>query len=154
MSSRYIQRLRVIRGEFEAARQGIGFVNQNWQKYSIYLDVDGVTPANFQRAAEYVFATYLIRLSAEFEGILKSHLALNHPGVPVQKDAKVAWLISRVSKAEGFSVKATLQANLEKVRKYRNDFAHSGQLPLSTFTFDSALSWFNTFLAKLPEPRR
>lgn len=154
MSSQYIQRLRAVRDEFEAARQGIAFVRKNWQTYDIYLDVDGVTPANFQRAAEYVFATYLIRLSAEFEGLLKFHLASSHPGTSVQKDAKIDWLISRVSKAEGFDVDTTLRANLEKVRKYRNDFAHSGQLPLSTFTFDSALSWFNTFLAKLPDPLR
>lgn len=154
MSDRYIQRLRAVRGEFEATRQGIAFVNQNWDKYSIYLDVDGVMPKNFQRAAEYVFATYLIRLSAEFEGLLKLHLASNHPSISVKKDAKVDWLIRRVSKAESFDVDTKLRANLEKVRKYRNDFAHSGQLPLSTFTFDSALSWFNTFLAKLPDPLR
>ena len=152
MSNRYIQRLRSVRGEYEAARQGLAFVNQNWHKYNIYQEIYDVTPANFRRAAEYMFATYLIRLSAEFEGILKYHITSNHPDIAVPKDAKVDWLISRVSKAEGFKVNPTLRAQLDKTRKYRNDFVHSGQLPVSAFTFESALSWFNTFLAGLPDP--
>ena len=115
--------------------------------------MDGVVPANFQRAGVYVFATYLIRLSAEFEGILKYHLISNHPGIALPKDSKVDWLISRVSKVECFKIDSALRENFEKLRTFRNDFAHSGQIPLSTFTFDSALSWLNTFLAKLPEPR-
>ena len=104
MSNQYIQRLRSVRGEYEAARQGFAFVNQNWHKYNIYQDVYDVTPANFHRAAEYVFATYLIRLSAEFEGILKYHITTNHQGIAVPKDAKVDWLISRVSKAENIGM--------------------------------------------------
>lgn len=152
MSNQYIQRLRSVRGEYEAARQGFAFVNQNWHKYNIYQEVYDVTPANFHRAAEYVFATYLIRLSAEFEGILKYHITTNFQGIAVPKDAKVDWLISRVSKAEGFKVDPTLRTHLDKARKYRNDFVHSGQLPVSPFTFETALSWFNTFLADLPDP--
>jgi len=152
VSNQYIQRLRAIRGEFEAARQGMAFVSRNWHKYDIYQDVNDVTPANFQRAGEYAFATYLIRLSAEFEGILKYHITSNHPTEAVPKDAKVDWLISKVAKAEGFKVDSSLRANMGKVRSYRNDFVHSGQAPLSTFTFDATLSWFNTFLANLPDP--
>ncbi len=152
MSNQYIQRLRAVRGEFEAAKQGIAYVNRNWDQRDIARDVSGVTPKDFRRVNEYLFATYLIRLSAEFEGILKYHLTSNHSSVSVPKDAKVDWLISKVSKAENFKVDQNLRANLEKVRTYRNGFAHSGQMPPATFTFDSALSWFNTFLDKLPEP--
>jgi hypothetical protein len=152
MSSKYIQRLRAVRGEYEAAKQGIAYVNKKWDQYDIARDVSGVTPKDFRRVNEYLFATYLIRLSAEFEGILKYHLRSNHPGVPIPKDAKVDWLISKVSKQEDFKAGKNLRENLEKVRTYRNNFAHSGQLPPATFTFDSALSWFNTFLDRLPEP--
>ena len=152
MSSQYIQRLRAVRGEYEAAKQGIVFVRKKWDQYNIYQDMDDVTPESFKRASEYLFATYLIRLFAEFEGILKYHLTSNHPSVTIPKDAKVDWLISKVSNQETFKVGQNLRENLEKVRTYRNNFAHSGQLPPATFTFDSALSWFNTFLDKLPEP--
>lgn len=153
MSHTYIQRLRAVRGEFEAARQGIAFVSRNWHRHNVYQEVDDVTPTDFKRAGEYLFATYVIRLSAEFEGILKFHLTSNHPVIPVPREAKVDWLISKVTKVEGFRVDRTLRKNMEKVRTYRNDFAHSGTLPTAVFTFDAALSWFNTFLARLPEPR-
>lgn len=152
MSSRYIQRLRAVRSEYEAAKQGIAYVNKKWDQHGIARDVSGVTPKDFRRVNEYLFATYLIRLSAEFEGILKYHLTSNHPSVTIPKDAKVDWLISKVSNQETFKVDQNLRENLEKVRTYRNNFVHSGQLPPATFTFDSALSWFNTFLDKLPEP--
>jgi hypothetical protein len=153
VSHQYIQRLRAVRGEFEAARQSISFVSRNWHKYDIYQDMNDVTPANFHRAGEYLFATYLIRLSAEFEGILKHHLTSNHPGVSVPKDAKVDWLISKVSKEEGFKTDLSLRINMARVRNYRNDFVHSGEATLAAFAFESALSWFNTFLANLPDPR-
>ena len=152
MSNVHIQRLRAIRGEYEAARQGIAFVSRNWQKYDVYQELDDVTPANFKRAGEHIFATYLIRLSAEFEGILKHHLNSNHPGIPVPKDAKVDWLISKVVRAEGFKLDVILRGNLESVRNFRNGFVHSGTVPPATFTFDAALSWFNTVLARLPDP--
>ena len=152
MSRRYIQRLRAVRSEYEAAKQGIAYVNRNWDQYNIAQDVSGVTPKDFRRVNEYLFATYLIRLSAEFEGILKYHLTANHPSVVTPKDAKVDWLISKVSKTENFKVDRNLRENLERVRTYRNNFAHSGQLPPATFAFASALSWFNTFLDRLPEP--
>ncbi len=146
--------MRAVRDEYEAARQGITFVNRNWQKHNVYEEVNNVTPKDFHRVADRLFATYVIRLSAEFEGTLKHHLASNHPEIKLPKDAKVDWLISKVTKSVGFTVDTKLRDNMEKVRTYRNEFAHSGLLPAATFTFDQALSWFNTFLAQLPEPNR
>ena len=54
--------------------------------------------------------------------------------------------------AEGFRLDAVLRGNLERVRDFRNSFVHSGTVPPATFTFHAALSWFNTFLARLPDP--
>ncbi len=152
MSALYIQRLRAIRGELDAARQAIAFVSRYWDKYAVYKEVDDVTPADFRRTSDFLFATYLVRLSAEFEGILKLHLTSRYPSVAIPKDAKVDWLISQVTQRDNFKIDKPLRGNLEKVRTYRNDFVHSGTLPDATFTFDAALSWFNTFLAKLPDP--
>ncbi len=98
MSNQYIQRLRAVRGEFEATKQAMAYVNKKWDQHGIARDIRGVTPKDFRRVNEYLFATYLIRLSAEFEGILKYHLTSNHPGISIPKDAKVDWLISKVSK--------------------------------------------------------
>ena len=154
MSDQYIQRLRSIRDEFEAARQAIIFVIGNWDKYDIYKKVESVTPANFRQAEQYLSSTYLIRLSAEFEGILKHHLELNHPSTNIPENPKIDWLISAASKSENFKADEKLLKDMAKVRDYRNNFVHSGQLPSAIFDFSSALSWFTTFLARLPEPRR
>ena len=38
MSDRYVQRLRHIRDEFEAARQSLAYVYQNWDGKNLALD--------------------------------------------------------------------------------------------------------------------
>jgi hypothetical protein len=140
LSDQYIQRLRSIRGEFEAARQGIAFINRNWQKYNIYNEISDVTPANFRQAEQYLLSTYLIRLFAEFEGTLKRHLNSNHPSIRVPNNPKVDWLISQVARAEEFKADTDLLNNMAKVRDYRNAFVHSGQPPAQTIDFSVALS--------------
>lgn len=154
MSNQYIQRLRAIRDEYEAARQGIAYVNTHWDRYDIYRETEmkELTPKNFQRAARYLLSTYLLRLTAEFEGILKSHLQTNHPSLSIPQNPKIDQLISKVSRAEEFSVDPTLRTNLAAVRDYRNQFVHSGEIPPTTVEFTKALAWFNTFLARLPDP--
>ncbi len=154
MSNLYIQRLRAIRDEYEAARQGIAYVNTHWSRHNIYRDAEmkELTPKNFQRAARYLLSTYLLRLAAEFEGILKSHLETNHPELRVPQNPKVDQLISKISRVEKFAIDPNLRTNLARVRDYRNQFVHSGEIPPTTIEFTKALAWFNTFLAKLPDP--
>ena len=94
MSDLYIQRLRSVQTELSAVRSALAYVERNWQKQDIYLEVTVLTPADFVQAARRAEAAYFIRLYAEFEGILKDHLATNHPQVPVPDKPKVDWLIS------------------------------------------------------------
>lgn len=154
MSDLYIQRLRTIRDEYVATRQGIAYVNTHWNKHSIYQEAEmkELTPRNFQRAARYLLSTYLLRLTAEFKGIIKSHLETNHPALSIPLNPKIDQLISKVSRAEEFSVDPTLRTNLGAVRDYRNQFVHSGEIPPTSVEFTKALAWFNTFLARLPDP--
>lgn len=96
--------------------------------------------------------TYLIRLYAEFEGILKMHLASNHPSLHLLDKPKIDWLISRVVRAEGLSVERPLRVRLDAVRDFRNSVAHQS-LPVAPVSFGDALSALNTFLARLPDPK-
>ena len=109
MSDVYIQRLRAIRSEFEAARQAIAYVQRNWQKYNIFAELSRLNPADFAEAGSHVERTYFIRLYAEFEGILRDHLATNHPSMTVPDKPKVDWLVTRVAKAEGFKIDPNLR---------------------------------------------
>ena len=96
--------------------------------------------------------TYFVRLYAEFEGILKDHLATNHPAVVVPDKPKVDKLISLRVKAEGFTLDPALRHKMETVRDYRNSVAHRVRASAPSVTLVDALSSLNRFLARLPDP--
>src|SRR5207247_786218 len=100
--------------------------------------------------------TYFVRLTAEFEGILKDHLITNHPRIsfPAKKSEwKVDWFLRKVFQAESIQIDPGLRLKLDEVRDYRNSVAHRGH-PVTPITFAEALKRYNTLLAKLPEPLR
>lgn len=103
MSEVYIRRLRAVQSEFYSAREAIGYVRRNWQKHGIYAEMPRLKPINFDDAGSNLEVTYFTRLYAEFEGILKDHLATNHPNVTVAAKPKVDRLISQVVKAASSS---------------------------------------------------
>lgn len=153
MSDVYIQRLRSVRNEFDASRTAIAHILSHWNTPEIIEAFSGVPRKNFEQASQYLEVTYFVRLFAEFEGILKDHLATNHPAVSVVHDPKVDWLISRARRSEGLRIDPTLHQRINEVRAYRNAIAHSAA-PAAVVTFQQALSTLNKFLDKLPDPRK
>src|SRR5579863_9023246 len=124
MSGTYIQRLRTIRDEYSAARNALAYVTANWHQAEVIRQL-GVTPRkDFDDAALNLEITYFIWLFAEFEGILKDHLATNHSRVTVPDNPKVDWLMSRVMRAESLTIDAALRRQIDLVRSYRNAIAH------------------------------
>jgi hypothetical protein len=152
MSAAYIQRLRAVQMEFSSVREAISFVQRNWQKYDIYADLTRLKPVHFDEAGSHVEMTYFVRLYAEFEGILKDHLATNHSTLRVQDKPKVDKLISLVIRAEGIALDPNLRRKMDGVRDYRNSIAHHAYASAPSLTFVGAQSSLNTFLAKLPDP--
>ena len=152
MSEAYIRRLRSVQMEFYSAREAIGYVQRNWQKHSIYAEIPRLKPNHFREAGGNVERTYFIRLYAEFEGILKDHLATNHPSLAVPQKPKVDWLISHVVRTEGAALDPLLRRKMDGLRDYRNSIAHRTRATVPAVTFAEALSTLNTFLARLPEP--
>jgi hypothetical protein len=88
----------------------------NWLRQRIYRKIDQLTPRDFAQAAQRVEATYFIRLYAEFEGILKDHLASHYLEATLPDKPKVDWLIGRVSRLERFSVETPLKRKMNIVR--------------------------------------
>ncbi len=152
MSEVYIQRLRAVQMEFNSAREAISFVQRNWQKYDIYADLVRLKPAHFDEAGRHVEMTYFVRLYAEFEGVLKDHLAMNHPTVIVADKPKVDKLIRLVLKAENITLDPNLRRKMDNVRTYRNSIAHRAHAAAPSVPFVDALSSLNKFLARLPDP--
>lgn len=152
MSGVYIERLRTVQMEFNSTREAIRYVQVNWQKYDIQRDVTALKPAHFDHAGRNIEITYFVRLYAEFEGVLKDHLATNFPAVTVTAKPKVDALITLVLKAEGFVLDPALRRKMDHVRDYRNSIAHRAHASAPSVTFVEALSRLNRFLAKLPDP--
>lgn len=150
MSEGYIQRLRSIQTDFNSAREAIGYIQRNWDKHNIHTEILLLKPASFEKAGRNVETTYFISLYAEFEGILKDHLSLHHPHIPVPAKPKVDWLIGQVTRAEQIAIDPILRRKMDNVRDYRNSLAHRTRAAVPAITFADALSVLNTFLAKIP----
>ncbi len=153
MSDVYIGRLPGVQAEFDAARQAPAYVERHWQGQAIYREVGCTTPRDLAAASRHVEATYIIRLFAEFEGVLQGHLTINHPEVVVPIRPKVDWLIKRLISVERLDVSPQLRRKLDAVRDYRNSIAHR-QRQGEAVALTAALSVLNTFAARLPDPVR
>lgn len=113
----------------------------------------GIRFQTLMNALQNAKKTYFIRLFAEFEGLLKEHLSTNHPTLSVPDKPKVDQLITLVVKADAILVDPALRREINKVRDYRNALAHTTTSSLYVELSD-ARSYLNTFVAKLPAPRR
>ena len=151
MSNTYFQRLVSIRSEFDATREALFYAQRNWDKLNIEHEVR-VELRQVDLAERNLEATYFVRLFAEFEGILKTHLATQFPQVKTNKFERVNSLISKVQRAEGFTINSALRSKLISVQMHRNSIAHSNT-SFEVVAFGSALSTLNTFLAKFSQRR-
>ena len=160
MSSIYIERLRRVSREYEALRQAVVYVINNWQQQDIYNKIQGITPQDFKRTVDSLERTYFIRLFAEFEGILKDHLDTNYstvlwkgkPRADKRDKIDVNENITLVVKHDNIKQVEGERQRLLDIRNYRNSIAHFNSTAPAIVTFNDALSRLNTFLAKLPDP--
>ena len=89
-------------------------------------------------------ATFLLRLFAEFEGILRHYW--KH-GLHRRTEPKVSVLIARVAAARGMS--AAHRFGADQVREYRNDLIHEHSRK-AHLTFVTGRSYIGRFLSWLP----
>ena len=76
------------------------------------------TLGQVQKTLQNLETTYFIRLTAEFEGILKDHLRTNHPDVAFpsrQAEWKLDWFLSRVLQRELIRLDVALRQKLDQV---------------------------------------
>lgn len=156
MSDIYVQRLRAIRAEKESVENGLRLVLSRWDdlRPRSAAQPGSLKQEDFRSAVQKAEGTYLVRLHAEFEGILKDHLTTNHNGtVHLPKDPKIDWLISKTFKAEKLSIDPNLRQKIELVRDSRNRIAHADRSLVLPVPFNDALSWFVRVVSSLPDPR-
>lgn len=154
MSATYIRHLRRIGRELLAAKGALNYAGRSWDRHDLANDSDlrEVGPQDIRNAADNLEATFIIRLFATFEGILKEHLAQQHPGIAVPEDARAVWLIDRAAVLQSPPIGAPLRQRVHDVRKYRNVLVHASSVLLPRMTFFEVLLRLITYLSKLPEP--
>ncbi len=154
MSATYTRQLRKIGRELLAAKGALNYAGRNWDRRDLASDsgLREIGPQDIRNAADNLEATFIIRLFATFEGILKEHLAHQHPGIAVPEDARAVWLIDRVAVLQPSPISALLRQRVHDVRKYRNVLVHANSVLLSRMTFAEPLARLITYPIKLPEP--
>ncbi|HJQ71748.1 MAG TPA: hypothetical protein VKA70_22420 [Blastocatellia bacterium] len=155
MSELYIRKLGRIRDEYDAAVGALAYVSANWHKQNIFnseaLETSSIEEV--RRAAANLESTYLIHIFSVFEGILKGHLARNHPRIKVTDDVSAAWLIRCISGIKQYHINAQLRDKVHGVRKYRNYLVHQGGSMPAPVQLSEALARLTTFVQRLPDPR-
>ena len=156
MSGVFISRVRSISDEFVASRGALAYVARNWQKLSVFNDteLEVIGPHDIQSAADNLEVTFIIRLFAAFEGMLKEHIGDHHRAITLPEDVRVVWLIDRVATLQARHIDPILRNRVHQVRGYRNALVHAAPTPATSLTFPEVRSCLNTYLDKLPEPLR
>lgn len=160
MSLEYIEQIGLVERDYAAAVRAFGLAIETWGAFE--PDSMGqlgrpLTRSTFIDAANRLDDTFFVRLTAEFEGILKRHLRTNHPTVKFpgsRSNIKVDWLIGRVRANEpDVVIDPDLRKNLDGIRDYRNDLAHREQT-VAAITFASAIKTYRRLLKMVAEPGR
>jgi hypothetical protein len=142
-------RLRRIRDELLAARYALGRAEARWDS-ELGTAAAGfrgrVTLEEIRRAADNLDRTFLLRLFAEFEGIL---LEFWQDGLRRRTTPKVFVLINRVG--DNCNVGNTHQDATHHVRRYRNSLVHAHAERVDPLTIDQCLNGLGKFLAFLPQ---
>lgn len=77
----YIVRLRRVRDEYEIANAACGYILKNYNKGDIYPLFAAYSLPKIKETIGSIQFAYFVRLSAEFENILREHLIVYHSTV-------------------------------------------------------------------------
>ncbi|GEM_PF-1471177 len=154
MSQAYLRRLQEVNDDLLIVLEISVFVCDSWHRQNISSAFPRRSLAHIREAAGGLETAYFVRLTAEFEGILKDHLRTNHPQIVFpanRRDWTVDWFLRRVIQQDNVPVSPELRRHLDEIRNYRNAIAH-GNAAVLPLTFREALRRYNTFMDRLPEP--
>jgi hypothetical protein len=138
-----------IRGtvkEFEAARFCLIHVQEGIIAGAALRKTDPVQSSDISKCRRNLESTYLLRLFAEFEFVLRSYLAVVRPS-PRPRQKRMEHLINRIAAAR--TIPYDIYADVHQVRVHRNDLVHVLE-GLGVLTFYECKSRLGKFLRYLP----
>ena len=146
MSHRLIQRLDAVGEEFEAARSALSLTVNRWRLLHDYEELRGQRLASFRLAGRHLEGTYVVRLFAEFEAIIRQQYPHSRPRrrVPVRSYNLINGLGAH------YHTPPAYLTEVHRVREYRHSIAHADP-GAPVIELGEARSWLNRFLACIPE---
>lgn len=149
MKYTYVEQLKVVREDYTAARAALEFVEQAWERLQNEPFARGLRLRQIMRSLARLEATHIIRLFAEFEGILRAYLAISRPHRRLRR-TPTEVLINSV--ALRLHIPDPIRDAAHTVRLYRNFLVHPDGEEIDTVGFAQAVSFLNHFLVWLPSP--
>ena len=146
MSYLLIQRLTLIRDEYDAAQASVSYAKRQWSQIQPEAEFNNLNFSQVRQASIYLEATYVVRLFSTFEAVLREVLSLS----PANKvDKRSAYdLINR--SASKWRIASSVRDEAHRVRESRNIFVHRSEIVAPVLSFAEALGMLNRFLAWFP----
>jgi hypothetical protein len=107
-----------------------------------------VTLNEIRRAKGNLDHTFLLRIFAEFEGILLDYW---HAGLGRRTSPKVSVLITRIASIPPVPISDNHRNGVHHVREFRNMLIHAQSEPVEPLTIDQCLNRIGKYLAYLPQ---
>lgn len=133
-----------VSDEYDAARAALALTVRRTREAPSDRELDAIRPAHLVRALRNLEATYIVRLFAEFEAVLRDYWAARRPGRTVRAEV----LVQRIGDLE--NMPADWVADTHEVRDQRNDIVHHRVTHIA-HSFSQCRSWLARFLSMLPQ---
>ena len=156
MRRSYTQELTLVRTEYEATKLALSHIVRRWNTEEIIQNAGERSFTDFQRALSHIDVTYIVRLFATFEGLLRHYVAANPTEFTLPKqtqDIKVGWFVDGIAGKQSPRISVNIRKGVYDVRDCRNDLMHTGRVTSPSITFYEALTNLAKYLDKLPPPR-
>ena len=134
MSHSHIPPLLEIESEYAAARAALGYVMHRWDSLDDDPKLLALKLGDMRRARDELERTYLVRVFARLEGLLRDALIDTAPEHQLPHTAN--GLIDRVG--SHWHIDSDTRQEVHRVRKLRNDIAH-GRPPGDILTLRDAV---------------
>ena len=137
--------LRRVRNELNASRHALSEVLRLWDDAALHPPADGLTPRDMRLCSEHLDLTYVLRLFAAFEALVRDYWRL---GIGRDTRPDLEPLLDSIARRRGMD-EVTRNA-VQELRVFRNRIMHE-DLRVLRFAFSECASRFARFVSWLPQ---
>lgn len=137
--------IQAVEDEYEAAKASLALAIRRTREVPARPDheLDNVEPSHLALCADHLEATYVVRLFAEFEAILRDYWATRRKTRPMM-ETLVASVATQSNMPDDWVT------DVQAVREFRNDIVHH-RVRAAIHTFQHCRSRLARFVSMLPQ---